>query len=486
MKNMNPKSAMKPNSNAFLPPWLIAKCKSLDWAASFAALVLLSGCDSQATQTTADAKDFPPAATGVRFGINSFLGNLRHSEIRGPLVKTTDEDRTRYLDAVRDLGVTTMRETFMNWAEIEPEQGKGYQFDAFDDIARKASERDIELLALAYPFPPWATGTRPTPPDQVFTPMLRLPERQFEADFRRFVRTVVTRYCGRHAESLPLEHPIRHWIFGNEFDIPDYKLSPDEYAFWLKAFYEEVKAADPGAQVSPMGYCNPWYPNFLDRFLSSNNLQGPAYPYFDFFTYHVYPFNDFGDTLWTSLNGCGDFSSMDVAANRIRTCLQKHGVEVDLWLDETGASRVDGAEQAELAIKTVVHGASTGVRRVYLHGLWDLTIPPDKNINNCWGVLENTPSGQVPVRKPSFTAYQTMLRLIGRNEGVHCLAPGRYQATLPGGKSVYILWSEPAKEGKPEFLKGNIRVTTLQNQQETIDATGLVLTKHPVFIEPVE
>jgi hypothetical protein len=55
----------------------------------------------------------------------------------------------------------------------------------------------------------------------------------------------------------------------------------------------------------------------------------------------------------------------------------------------------------------------------------------------------------------------------------------------------YDIWEkagyfQPAKEGKPEFLKGNIRVTTLQNQQETIDAGGLVLTKHPVFIELVE
>jgi hypothetical protein len=457
-------------------------------------LVLLLG-STAISAPTADTSSAPPAQqldgeqqlrTGVRFGINSYLGNIRHSDVRGHVAKPTAEDRTHYLDAVRDLGVTTMRETFMNWAEIEPEQGKGYQFDAFDDIARKASERGIEILALAYPYPTWATGKEPTPPDQLVTSMIALPQRRFEADFRRFVRAVVARYCGQGPESLPLKHPIRHWIFGNEFDIPDYKLSPDEYAFWLKAFYEEVKAADPGAQVVPMGYCNPWYPNFLDRFLSSKNLQGPAYPYFDVFTYHAYPYNDFGDTLWTSLNGCGDLSSMDVAGNRIRTCLEDHGVKVNLWLEETGASRVDGSEQADLAIKTVVHAASTGVRRVNFHGLWDLMLSPANHDNDCWGVLENTPSGQVPVRKPSFTAYQTMLRLIGRNEGVRCLAPGRYHASLPGGKSVYILWSEPAKEGKPEFLKGNIRVTTLQNQQETMDATGFVLTKNPVFIEPVE
>ena len=101
----------------------------------------------------------------VSFGINSYLGNIRHSDVRGHVAKPTAEDRTHYLDAARDLGVTAMRETFMNWAEIEPVQGKGYQFDAFDDIARKASERGIEILALAYPYPTWATGKEPTPPE---------------------------------------------------------------------------------------------------------------------------------------------------------------------------------------------------------------------------------------------------------------------------------------------------------------------------------
>jgi hypothetical protein len=77
-----------------------------------------------------EAQDTPHP---VRFGINSFLGNLRHSEVRAPTTKTSPEDRTNYLDAARDSGVTTIRETFMNWAEIEPERGKGYHFAEFDD-----------------------------------------------------------------------------------------------------------------------------------------------------------------------------------------------------------------------------------------------------------------------------------------------------------------------------------------------------------------
>ena len=99
-----------------------------------------------------------PPSREVRFGLNSFLGNLDHSELRPPTVKTTAQDRTAYLDMVRALGVTSIRETFMNWAEIEPTRGGGYNYSPFDDFARKAADRDLEVIALFYPFPPWATG----------------------------------------------------------------------------------------------------------------------------------------------------------------------------------------------------------------------------------------------------------------------------------------------------------------------------------------
>lgn len=123
----------------------------------------------------AQAEENP--AQGVCFGLNCFLSNLRYCEIRASLVKPTAEDRTRYLDAVRDTGEKAVRETFMNWAPIEPERGVPCQFEPFDDIGRKASDRGIEITALAYPAPCRATGAAPTPLDQLLTPMWQLPKR---------------------------------------------------------------------------------------------------------------------------------------------------------------------------------------------------------------------------------------------------------------------------------------------------------------------
>jgi hypothetical protein len=149
-----------------------------------------------------------------------------------------------------------------------------------------------------------------------------------------------------------------------------------------------------------------------------------------------------------------------------------------MWFSETGVSNPNAAAQAGQAIKVVVHAASTGVTRVMLHGLWSIPGWDDG------GVLENTPSGQVPVRRLSFTAYQTLLRIIGKNEGVRRLGPGQYRAALPGGGAVYVLWAE-AGGGKLDF-QGRLRVTDLKGRPRELDAKELTLTGQPVFVERIK
>jgi len=398
---------------------------------------------------------------GVRFGVNSFLGCYTHNENPEFLFpKPTAEDHTNYLNAVRDLGATSVRESFMNWREIEPVRGGAYLFQPYDDIARKASDRGIEIVALAYFFPGWAMEVTP---DNPYTDW-RLPGREFEQDFRDFVAAFVRRYCGQYPDSLLLAIPIRKWIFTNELDA--FGVSPDEYAFWSKVFWEEVKNADPGAKVITMGFCNVGSTAFLEGVLDSPALTGPDYPYFDVVDLHVYP----------GLNA-GSIYAMNSFADIIRLSLASHGIDVPLWLDETGDRSLDQTEQGLRAMKYLVHAASVGVRRVHLHGLWDI------GDDDRWGVLENTPSGQVPVRKRSFTAFQTFLKKIGNNRGVEYLGSGQYRAFLPDSKTVYVLWSEGSNTAPPEFLPGKVRVTSLWNVERITNVAELSLTGEPVFVE---
>lgn len=409
----------------------------------------------------------------VRFGLNSFLGNIAYSELRHPdYVKSTSQDRTHYLDAVRDLGVTTIRETFMNWAEIEPERGKGYRFEAFDDLARKASERGIEIIALAYPFPCWATGAKPASSAFQSKPMFELPDQKYDADFRRFVHAVVVRYCGQRPESLPLKLPIRTWILSNEPDLapPSTRnVSPDDYAFWLKAFHEEVKAADPGAKVVTAGLAH-GKSDYMERVLASKNLEGPNYPYFDVVAFHSY---------LPASNATAALSRMDQCSAVQSGSLRKRKLIAEIWMTETGSVCFDSQSQVDANTIAVVHAASTGVSRVNLQGLWDIP-------GYAGGLLANSPSGQVPVRKPLFAAYQTLIRLIGQNQGVERLAPARYRVLLPDGKMVYFVWAEDSTKNKLDFLNGRVRVTDLQGSQQETNVGEVKLTSHPLFVEPLE
>lgn len=411
---------------------------------------------------------------GVQFGINSFLGNLGHSELRGPVLKTTPTDRTNYLDAVQALGVKSIRETFLDWADIQLTPGGRYLLAAFDDLARKASERGIEIEALCYPFPDWATGQPQALPGKKFVFMGDLPKREYERSFRQFVRMMVSRY-GPGPGSLGLRVPIRHWIFFNEPDICH--LQARSYARWLKIFYEEVKSVDPAARVVAPALASPGVElsgdsrsraAFLDHVLTAAELQGPRYPYFDVFDFHNYPI----------LYGIQpNVYALNAAYGYVTKVLRQHHLELPIWLDETGDNSKNFNLQAERVVKYLVHAASLGFARINLHGLWDF-YPPE-----LWGVLENTPSGEIPVRKPSFYAFQALVSRVGQNRGIQFLGPGRYKALRPAAEPVYVLWADGANSAAPCFLKGRLRVTDLRNRTTVADAANLRLSAKPIFVE---
>lgn len=432
--------------------WRLARAASV-------ALIIVSVAEGSSLEGRADQ---------VRFGLNAYLGNLGNTEIRGSLVKSAAEDRSNYLDAVADLGVTAIRETFLNWADVEPVRGAGYDLEPFDDLVRKASERGIEIIALAYPFPDWATGAEKFEPDQLFGLMYELPKREFEQEFRNVVSTFAKRYSGQHQESIPLDVPIRKWIFSNELDAFD--IAPDDYAFWLRVFWEEVKKVDPEAVVVTMGFR--YFANnvkFLDDFLDSSFLQGPDFPYFDVMAFHVYP-NDYDPNIYV----------MNANAGFIDRSLLKRDLSPDLWLMETGDRSTNERTQASDIVKYMIHGASVHrIRRVHLHGLWDIMD------NHGWGVLEHAPTGKVPRRKASFTALKTFLEKTSDNRGVQFLGPGRYRVDGTEGNPVFVLWSEEPNIDTaclfPE--ESTLLVTNLQGETEEMPAGELDLAAEPVFVQ---
>src|SRR4029079_19054861 len=111
-----------------------------------------------------------------------------------------------------------------------------------DELVSQAQSRGLDLLAICSGVPGWASSHHPAPVFDFDVPAL-----EREEAFRRFVRAFVERYDGDEQSDMPgLTRPIRAYEFLQEMeDTPS-----QEYAYWLRVFYEAVKDADASAIVS--------------------------------------------------------------------------------------------------------------------------------------------------------------------------------------------------------------------------------------------
>jgi hypothetical protein len=171
---------------------------------------------------------------------------------------------------------------------------------------------------------------------------------------------------------------------------------------------------------------------------------------------------------------------MNEALGKIHRLLHSRGLQSEIWLDETGDRNLDERAQSIQIIKSLIHAASTGVKRVHLHGLWDF------EKDSQWGILKNTPSEEKPVTKESYDVFKTFINKIGNNLGVTFLGTGHYLVFLPEGRSVYILWSENIDCGSINLFPSKIKVTDIDNQDKIINGLELKLTSEPVFVEIID
>src|ERR1700730_58682 len=105
----------------------------------------LAGCVTYLLVVSVFGKEAEVWERPVDFGLVTYF-SLRHTGTElGNSIKPASDDRTHYLDAFRELGVATIRDAIINWAEVQPERDGSYDFGYLDDLMRKASERGIDI-----------------------------------------------------------------------------------------------------------------------------------------------------------------------------------------------------------------------------------------------------------------------------------------------------------------------------------------------------
>jgi hypothetical protein len=448
----------------------------------------------------------------TQFGTTAFLA-FRDPEGAFPFARPLPRDRTIILDEFKRIGLTHLREAILQWGEVEPRRGTAYDFSLNDDLVLKASERGIELLGIFTGLPLWASGDGDGPLDMSpKDPRTFAPKREFEVDFRRFVAAAVRRYGNTPDKLTGLRLPVRHWEFYNEVDAAWWQ-DPDEYAFWLKAFSEEVKRVDPTARVLTAGFASPAVrvarpphkhdPAYLEKLLDSPNLQGPAYPYFDVVNIHNYPVAYGGvpisgavlrefrernpglDPIATLTGYEPLLASLDLMMAYVRRVMALHGLTLPVWLTEIGDnSQFTGPEeQASRLVKYLLHASSLGFERVYQFCLYDLG--PERGQGE-WGIVRLPPLGQSPPPKPASTAIATLLAHFKDVRSVSRLGPGVYRLGLDGGGEAFWVWrTAHRRQELPRALTGPLHVFDLRGGERRIDADLLNVTDVPQLAYPL-
>lgn len=322
----------------------------------------------------------PPTSVAERMGLESnpfAINGTKLFHAPGEIETTV----ARRLAWMRELGVAWDR-TDLWWHVVEPEPGR-FDFSRPDLAIRTFEKAGVQWYPILCYGAAWFKD-RTGPRD----------EKEFAA-FANFASRTVARYRGR----------VPYWSVWNEPNIPNF-WSPapnaDHYARLLKVTAAAIRKADPKARIcapaiAPIG---PWDRAFTERLFRQGSLND-----FDVFDYHYYR------------NGPPE-DEVPAEIAEVRATMRRFGQEKPIWISETGVSTwFDGVErperQAALVVRNQLLCLAHGVARVFYFDLQNWFDDQPQTWDSHLGLVKA--SGEF---KPSFHAYRTLVREVGRRRVV--------------------------------------------------------------------
>ena len=331
-----------------------------------------------------------------------------------------------HLEAVRAAGAKLTVLT-VSWRDIEPNSTTPAQFDWSKYDARFEAVRQAGLTPLviiagnpAWVWPADASG------------IIRLDRL---ADFGEFVSALVARY----------RTYTTYWSFYHQPDCNG-PVAPEvlsscwgnagvAYAYMLQTVYPYLKQADPNGLVifGGVAFDNFQPDNAYSRSFLDDALAAGAGNAFDVFNFHYYPaFRQ----VWTPLG-------IDVTgkARFLRTTLQRYGIDKPFILSEIGVGSRGSGESEELQARYVAqaHARSlaAGIEMIFWYDLVD-------SGSSAFGLTNERLEA-----RPSYTAYQTFIQMVGDRPFRRTLSAGElgteslegYEFGESADRRLLVVWS---------------------------------------------
>lgn len=252
--------------------------------------------------------------------------------------------RSRQWHDMATSGVESARTPF-EWYVAQPDPGGPFDFRRTDNRVGLAAAHGIELLPVVIAAPPWARQgiDAEAPP--------RDPK-----EYCDYLRALIGRYGPNgtfwtlHPE-LPVR-PIRIWQIWNEVS-ENYQWTIKKGADWapgygqlLRAAYDAIKAADPGAKVVLAGFPNRSW-DHLEHLYQKGNIKGK----FDIAAVH--PFTAKAKGVVTIVK-------------RFKAVMRSHGDGTKpLWATEIALPAARGKFKQKTSLKTTNSGMAKFLPQAY-------------------------------------------------------------------------------------------------------------------------
>jgi hypothetical protein len=388
-----------------------------------------------------------------------------------------------FADEFHESGAEIVR-SWIKWSDIE-KQNDVYNWTEMDSIVKKANERNIEVLGYFIDMPVWARNM--DNPKCKMTQkgcLLDICEPKDWNDFREFAQKVSERYDGKHGFG-----EMKYIAVFNE--VQGFSLMDDtEYGPWLINGYQAIKQGNPDVQVllgavhSPLDF--PAAADFIDVMLRDYNQ------YYDIFNFHIYQKKD-GAVLTT--------------INYIKERMETYNINKPMWITET-ATFISNVVCNKLewyngiakgVIKRYAQALGNGVEKVFWYCFSALPTVEEDSTGVACGDPTNFlmgglgwvyPKGQdLDIYdfhlRPAYDTFRLMTSKLAVFSSVEKITDTQYKFIVIN-KDVFVLWCDTGGCSIPNEIYGKVKVTDYSGNEDIKDASEIVLTESPVFIEDSE